>query len=345
MAPPDPDAPTPADETRREAAGETRSEPAEPTVLEAEAHLDATLAETVEKLHETKVLADQALAEGTRSLVPVPRPDPEPEPLTDPRRSDVDEWGRSEQMRALARRAYDPLYRHWFRAEWEGLDKIPTAGGALLVANHAAAIPSDAPVIMHGIETELERPVYGLADHLFKSMPVVGTLWSRLGGVVAHPDNAYRLLREQEQLVLVFPEGSKGPAKHYSQRYRLRRFGRGGFVEIAMRAGVPVIPIAVVGAEESMPIVWKSSALARGTGLPYFPVTANQLVFGPLLGGVAYFPAKFKLRVLDPVFFDEPPDQDRYSRSRIMDESEHIREQIQAALYDMLRERRSVWFG
>jgi 1-acyl-sn-glycerol-3-phosphate acyltransferase len=279
----------------------------------------------------------------SRALVPLPV-DNEPE-LPDPRRSDVDEWGRSESIRAMARRLYDPAYRYWFRAEWEGLEKIPTRGGALLVANHAGAIPSDAPVIMHGLETELERPVYGLADHLFKTMPVVGTLWSRVGGVVAHPDNAYRLLREQGQLVLVFPEGSKGPAKRYSERYQLRRFGRGGFVEIAMRAGVPVVPIAVVGAEESMPIVWKSPTLAKIIGVPYFPVTANALVFGPLLGQLAYFPAKFRLRVLDPVHFDEPPDQPRYSRSRIMDHSEEIRAQVQTALYDMLKQRQSIWFG
>jgi 1-acyl-sn-glycerol-3-phosphate acyltransferase len=262
----------------------------------------------------------------------------------DPRKSDVDEWGRSEHMRSIARRAYAPIYEKWFRVEWEGLEKIPTDGGALLVANHAAAIPSDAPVIMHGLETELGRPVYGLADTLFKSIPVVGTLWSRLGGVVAHPDNAYRLLREQHQLTLVFPEGTKGPGKHYSERYKLRRFGRGGFVEIAMRAGVPVVPIAVIGAEESMPIVFNNAPLAKAIGLPYFPITANMLAFGPL-GPVAYFPAKFKLRVLDPVTFDVPADQERYSKSRIMDESERIRELIQAALYDMLRDRQSVWFG
>ena len=275
------------------------------------------------------------------ALVPVPSP--EPEPLADPRLSDVDEWGRSEHMRELARRLYDPVYRHWFRAEWEGLEKIPEKGGALLVANHAAAIPSDAPVIMHGIETELQRPVYGLADHLFKSLPVVGTVWSRVGGVVAHPDNAYRLMREQEQLVLVFPEGSKGPGKLYNERYKLRRFGRGGFVEIAMRAGVPIIPIAVVGAEESMPIVWKSPAMAKVLHLPYFPVTAN-MALGPL-GAMGYFPAKFRLRVLDPIRFEVPPDQPRYSRSRVMDESELVRERIQSARFEMLPERRSVCFG
>lgn len=247
-------------------------------------------------------------------------------------------------MRSLARRIYDPVYRHWFRAEWEGLDKIPTEGGALLVANHAGAIPSDAPVIMHGIETELNRPVYGLADYFFRKAPVLGTMWSRLGGVAAHPDNAERLLRNQNQLVLVFPEGTKGPSKLYSERYQLRRFGRGGFVEIAMRAGVPVIPIAVVGAEESMPIIARLPNAARALGMPYLPITANMMALGPL-GVIGYFPAKFKLRVLDPVTFDTEPGRERYSRSRVMDESEHIRELIQQALFDMLKQRRSVWSG
>jgi 1-acyl-sn-glycerol-3-phosphate acyltransferase len=293
--------------------------------------------------------AERALAppgaRGPGELVPLRRPRPAEAPLDNPRRSDVDEWGRSEHMRALAHRVYDPIYRYWFRAEWDGLEHIPVDGGALLVANHAGAIPSDAPAVMHGIETELGRPIYGLADQLFRTIPTVGVLWARNGGVVAHQDNAYRLLREQKQLVLVFPEGTKGTGKTYSQRYRLHRFGRGGFVEIAMRAGVPVVPIAIVGAEESMPIIWKSSLLAKVTGLPYVPLTANHLMFGPVLGTVAYLPAKFKLRVLEPVRFDVPPDQDRYSKSRIMDESEHIRALIQSALYEMLRERKSIWFG
>ena len=279
----------------------------------------------------------------TRALVPVPKTAEEPV-LDDPRVSDVDEWGRSEHMRELARRLYDPLYRRWFRVEWEGLEKIPLDGGALLVANHAGAIPSDAPAIMHGIETELNRPVYGLAEYIFREVPVVGTLWSRVGGVTAQPDNAYRLLREQRQLVLVFPEGTKGTSKSYTERYQLRRFGRGGFVEIAMRAGVPIVPIVVVGAEESMPIVFKIPQLAKVLGVPYVPVTANMLAFGPL-GLVAYFPSKFKLRVLDPIHFDVPPEQPRYSRSKVMDESEAIREKIQDALYEMLRKRQSVWFG
>jgi 1-acyl-sn-glycerol-3-phosphate acyltransferase len=294
----------------------------------------------------TDVEAQKALRSGGE-LVPLsrPAPDTEPEiPIDGERRSDVDNWGRSERLRSLTRMVYDPIYRYWFRAEWEGFEHLPREGGALLVANHAGAIPADAPVIMHGIETDLKRPVYGLAEHLFRALPVVGTLWSRGGGVTANPDNAYRLLHDEGQLVLVFPEGTKGTGKHFRDRYQLRRFGRGGFVEIAMRAGVPIIPIAVVGNEESMPILWKSTRLAKLVGVPYFPVTANQLVFGPL-GLVAYLPAKFKLRVLPPVHFDVPVDQERYSRSRVMEESERIRMLIQEALYDMLRTRRSVWFG
>jgi 1-acyl-sn-glycerol-3-phosphate acyltransferase len=279
----------------------------------------------------------------TTAIVPIRIPDDEDENV-DPRLSDVNEWGRSERTRALARSLYEPLYRRWFRAEWEGLDRIPPEGGALLVANHAGAIPSDAPVIMHGIETELGRPVYGLADYFFRSVPVVGTLWARSGGVAARPANAYRLLREQGQLALVFPEGTKGTSKSYADRYQLRRFGRGGFVEIAMRAGVPVVPIAVVGSEEAMPIVFRLPSLARALRVPYFPVTANLLTMGPI-GIVMPFPAKFKLQVLPPVHFDVPPDQDRYSKSRIMEESERIRNQLQDVIYDMLRDRKSVWFG
>ncbi len=287
---------------------------------------------------------DTALSVDASAYLPVRLDRDDPDHLGNRRISDVNEWGRSEHMRELARRLYDPVYRHWFRVEWEGLEKIPTDGGALLVANHAAAIPSDAPVIMHGIETELHRPIYGLADNFFRTLPMIGTLWNRLGGLPAHPDNAYRLLHDQGQLVLVFPEGVKGPAKTFDERYQLRRFGRGGFVEIAMRAGVPVVPIAVVGAEESMPTLVRIPSIARAFGLPYMPLTANMLVAGPL-GAVAYFPAKFKLKVLDPVYFDVPSGKERYSRSRIMDESEAIRDRIQAALYEMLRTRRSVWFG
>ncbi len=262
----------------------------------------------------------------------------------DKRRRDVDQWGRSERARALARRVFDPLYRNWFRAEWEGLDNIPATGGALLVANHAGGLPMDGPVIMHGVEQERDRRVYVLAEHMLRSLPVVSTIFSRIGGVNAHPDNAYRLLHDEGELALVFPEGTKATGKPMWERYQLRRFGRGGFVELAMRAGVPVVPIAVVGSEEAMPVITGLPSVARGLGVPYVPITPQMLLLGPL-GILAFLPAKFRLLVLPPIHFDAAPNQERYSRGLVMEESEAIRQQLQEALSQMLRRRQSVWRG
>ena len=276
-------------------------------------------------------------------MVPQPaREELRPDPA---RRSDVDEWGRSERWRQVARQVGGCYYRRWFRVEWEGIANIPLEGGALLVANHGGALPADAPMIMQGIEEQLGRPVYGLADSFFRTVPVVGTIWSRAGGVPAHPDNAQRILSDHGQLALVFPEGEKGPSKLVSERYRLGRFGRGGFVEAAMRAGVPIVPIAVVGSEESMPILLRLPRAARALKLPYLPVTVNHLLLGPVLGSIVHLPAKFRFRVLEPVFFDVAPGLAKYERGRVMDEAEAIRQHLQEALYDMLAHRRSIWFG
>ncbi|MCX6512825.1 MAG: lysophospholipid acyltransferase family protein, partial [Actinobacteria bacterium] len=234
---------------------------------------------------------------GSASILPIPSLFPQFDDDSGElpnRLSDIDEWGRSEHFRRIIRKFGAPMYKYWFRVEWEGLDKLPKEGGALLVSNHAGAIPSDAPVIMHGIEELLGRPVYGLADYFFRTIPFVGTMWQRSGGVPARPENAYRLLREQGQLVLVFPEGVKGPSKSFGDRYQLRRFGRGGFVEIAMRAGVPIYPIAVIGSEETMPVVARLPVVAKLLGTPYFPVTINMLTMGPL-GAIVPLPAKFKI--------------------------------------------------
>jgi len=239
----------------------------------------------------------------------------------------IDRWGRSARARTVVRALVQPVYRYWFRFSFQNVDRLPRSGGALLVANHAGVVPVDAALVMHGIERELDRPVYGLHHHALAAVPALGVLLARAGGVVAHPDNALRLLRDDRQLLLVFPEGTKGTTKPYSDRYRLARFGRGGFVDTAMRAGVPVVPIALVGTEETMPIVVR---LPGG-----WPVTLNGLVFGPVGAGV-HFPGRITARVLEPVVFDEVPGLEQYPSDRVADAAEMIRARIQAVLDELV---------
>ena len=151
----------------------------------------------------------------------------------------VTDWGRSERVEGLLDATlYEFLYHYWFRCEVEGIENVPATGGALLVSNHAGALPPDAPMIAKAIKEEHSRPrpLHLTVEHFFKGYPGLAMLVNKIGGVPAHPANVHRLLCDEQQLVLVFPEGRKGTEKLYKDRYRLRRFGRGGFVEAAMRA-------------------------------------------------------------------------------------------------------------
>src|SRR6187551_2722992 len=168
----------------------------------------------------------------------------------------LNDWGRSERIEGLVDKTLvDFLYRYWFRAEVEGIENVPSTGGALLVSNHAGALPPDAAMIAKAIKEEHThpRPVNITVEHFFKGYPGFSMLVSKIGCVPAHPANVHRLLYDEEQLVLVFPEGRKATEKLYKDRYRLRRFGRGGFVEAAMRAEAKIVPLCVVGAEEAAP--------------------------------------------------------------------------------------------
>jgi 1-acyl-sn-glycerol-3-phosphate acyltransferase len=248
--------------------------------------------------------------------------------------ADVDAWGRSERARRIVRRIATPMYRGWFRFELEGVDHIPAAGGALLVANHAGALPVDGGLLVHGIEETTGRPLYALHHWMLREAPFVGTVLARNGGVVANKGNATRLLAEEGHLVLVFPEGTKGTTKPYSQRYRLQRFGRGGFIEVAMRAGVPVLPVAVMGTEEAMPALF---AVPIG-GQARLPVTANAVLFGAA-GAMVPWPVKVRARVLPPVEFDVPAGLETYDRRLVADCCELVRAQLQDEL-DRGRARR-----
>jgi 1-acyl-sn-glycerol-3-phosphate acyltransferase len=263
----------------------------------------------------------------------------------DPERQ-VDDWGRSERVFQLMEPVLNFYYRYWFRVEVEGIEHIPKSGGALLASNHSGALPPDAPMIMQSIRNEHPnpRPLYMLGEHWFKGYPGVGMLANKIGLVAAHPANAHRLLHDEGRLVLVFPEGQKGTRKLFWQRYKLRRFGRGGFVKTAIRAGVPIVPIAVMGAEEAMPIFAHVPLLQRLTGLIYFPINHAFPHFG-LLAGAMYLPAKFKIRYLEPVRFERYGPDAANDVAFVQQVADDIRARIQDALNEMLGRRQSIWFG
>jgi 1-acyl-sn-glycerol-3-phosphate acyltransferase len=265
-------------------------------------------------------------------------------PAVEPARTLTD-WGRSERVEGIMDRTLvEFLYRYWFRAEVEGIANVPSAGGALLVSNHSGALPPDATMIGKAIREEhpRPRPLNITVEHFFKGYPGFSTLLPKIGCVAAHPANVHRLLYDEEQLVLVFPEGRKGTEKLYKDRYRLRRFGRGGFVEAAMRARVPIVPVCVVGAEEASPVFAQLGLLRRLTGLLYVPLTPTFPHLGPL-GMLGYLPAKFKLRFLEPISFDDP---EAHSDKGLVQSTAHeVRARIQESLFEMVSKRESVWLG
>lgn len=290
----------------------------------------------------------------TTDLYGLPSEPAPPQPLTDlrellpehDRNRQVDDWGRSERIYDLMEPVLNFYYRYWFRVSVEGIDNVPAAGGALLSSNHSGALPPDAPMIIQAIRNEHRspRPVYMLGENWFRDYPGVGMLANKIGMVSAHPANADRLLREEGKLVLVFPEGQKGTRKLYWQRYKLRRFGRGGFVKTAIRAEVPIVPVAVVGAEEAMPIFAHVPQLQRLTGLIYFPINHAFPHFG-LLAAAMYMPAKFKIRFLEPLQFDQYGPDAADDVAFVQQAADDVRGRIQSALNEMLGERKSVWFG
>jgi 1-acyl-sn-glycerol-3-phosphate acyltransferase len=265
-------------------------------------------------------------------------------PAVEPDRTLTD-WGRSERVEGLMDRTLvDFFYRYWFRAEIEGIEHVPAAGGALLVSNHSGALPPDATMIAKAIREEhpRPRPLHITVEHFFKGYPGFSTLLPKIGCVAAHPANVHRLLYDEDQLVLVFPEGRKGTEKLYKDRYRLRRFGRGGFVEAAMRAQAPIVPVCVVGAEEAMPVFAQLNLLKRLTGLIYTPLTPTFPHFG-LAGMLGYLPAKFKLRFLEPIVFDDPEAHE--DKGLVQSTAHEVRSRIQENLFEMVSQRESVWFG
>ena len=249
-----------------------------------------------------------------------------------------DEWGFDEGFAELVEPFFAFLYETWWRVKVTGAERVPAHGRALLTANHAGILPWDATMISMALLREHPLPRYPrfLVLNWAFDLPWVSAGMRKVGGVVASPFNAMRLL-EQDHLVAVFPEGVKGTGKPYSERYRLQRFGRGGFVEIALRTGAPIVPVAVVGSEEIYPKLADLPGVARLIGAPYFPVTPTFPLLGPL--GVVPLPSKWRIEFLDPIETASYGPEGAEDRALVLELSERVRDQIQQALYANLVKR------
>jgi 1-acyl-sn-glycerol-3-phosphate acyltransferase len=236
-----------------------------------------------------------------------------------------------------------PLYQRYFRVEARGLENIPDAGGALVVANHSGTVPVDSLMTQLAIYDHhpAHRHLRMLgADLVFRS-PVIAPMARKGGATLACTEDAERLMTAGE-LVGVWPEGFKGIGKPFSERYKLQRFGRGGFVSAALRCGVPIIPCSIVGAEEIYPIVGNVKVLARLLGFPYVPVTPLFPLFGPL--GLLPLPSKWIIEFGEPIPTDEMGPAAADDPMLVFNLTDQVREVIQQSLYKLLLARRSVFF-
>jgi 1-acyl-sn-glycerol-3-phosphate acyltransferase len=260
------------------------------------------------------------------------------------RSEEVDEFGYDPVYEQRVLPFFDFLYDKYFRVEVHGVDRVPDEGRCLLVANHSGTLPFDGMMLRLAVRREhpQRRDVRWLAEDVIFHFPFLGSFTNRLGAVRACPENAERLLGH-DALVAVFPEGMKGIGKLFRERYRLQRFGRGGFVKLGLRTRTPVVPVAVVGGEETNPMLTRIEYLTRALGIPYLPVTPTF----PLLGPVGLLPAPTKWKI----FFGEPIELESYGAEAAEDEilvgrlTEQVRSEIQRMLDQAVAERRSVWFG
>jgi 1-acyl-sn-glycerol-3-phosphate acyltransferase len=251
----------------------------------------------------------------------------------------IDEFGYDEELtREILVPLLRPLYERYFRVRTLGVSRIPNEGPALLVANHSGTIPIDAVMMQYAVATEhpAARIVRSVGADLVWTTPFVSHLARKSGNAVACDEDAYALV-ERDQLVAVFPEGFKGVGKGWSERYRLQRFGRGGFIEVALRARVPIVPVAIVGAEEAYPMVGNAKALASLLRLPYFPITPTFPLLGPL--GLLPLPSRWVIEFGEPIDMGNYPDDAADDKMFVFDLTDSIRDRIQQMVYKGLKYR------
>ncbi len=260
------------------------------------------------------------------------------------RTEEVDEFGLDPKLEARLIPSFDFLYKHYFRVSLTGAENVPKEGRCLMVANHSGGpLPYDGLMLRTAVRLEVEaaRELRWLAEDFLYYLPFAGTVMNRLGAVRACQENAERLLAGNK-LVAVFPEGVKGIGKLFRDRYKLQRFGRGGFIRLCLRTRTPIIPAAIVGAEEANPMLYRVEYMAKALGLPYLPVTPTF----PALGALGLVPAPTKWRIA----FGEPIRFDGYGPEAADDEilvgrlSDRVRATIQAMLDRTIADRRSIWF-
>ncbi|WP_018157073.1 lysophospholipid acyltransferase family protein [Demetria terragena] len=234
-----------------------------------------------------------------------------------------------------------PIYQRWFRVELVGVENLPKDGSALLVANHSGTVPVDGLMLQVAVHDAIGRHLRALGADLVFSSPFIGDLARKAGSTLAANADVERLLAQGE-LAAVFPEGFKGVGKGFSERYRLQRFGRGGFVSAALRSGVPIIPCSIVGAEEIYPMVGNLKSLARVLGFPYFPITPFFPLLGPL--GAIPLPSKWIIEFGEPIDTATLGAEAAEDPMLVFDLTDQVRETIQQSLYSLLLRRRSVFF-
>lgn len=258
---------------------------------------------------------------------------------TQDRLDEVDEFGRDVGAIDTVRPVFDFLYDTYWRVEARGVAHVPEAGRALIVANHSGSLPYDAAMIHMAMYRNhpTHRMARFLLDDLVNYLPFVGTFINRMGGIRACRENAERLLA-QEELVITFPEGVKGLGKLYRDRYQLARFGRGGVAQVALAANAPIIPCAVIGAEEIHPILWKARPLATLLGLPYIPFTPTFPWLGPL--GLLPLPSRWVILFGQPIHITPPTDAAN-DRLHLHQQTEMVRTAVQKLVQQglALRER------
>jgi 1-acyl-sn-glycerol-3-phosphate acyltransferase len=257
----------------------------------------------------------------------------------------IDEYGFDQELtETMLLPMFRQIYRRWFRVEVIGARHLPVDGSALLVANHSGTLPVDSAMTAVAVHdnTPGARHLRMLGADLVFRTPLLGALARKTGQTLACNADAERLLRDGE-LVGVWPEGFKGVGKPFRDRYKLQRFGRGGFVSAALRTGAPIVPCAIVGAEEIYPKLADIAPLARLLGVPYVPVTPLFPWFGPL--GLIPLPSKWYIEFGEPIptdGFGAGADDDPMLVFNLTDQ---VRETIQLSLYRLLSQRRSAFFG